>query len=97
MAQGTGRAIRDAQHSTDGFFTIDVALAGLQIDRKQSPLSGRYLRLEVEPGTDAHTACTKTAVHAKDTLRFEGAVLIDNDGPFLEIHPTMLDIEERKP
>ena len=95
--RGTGKAIRDAQHSTDGFFTIDVVLTGLLIGQTLSTVAGRYIRLEVKPGTDAHVICTKRKVRANAMIRFEGEVLIDNDGPFLEIHPKTLGIEEDKP
>ena len=86
--RGGGAPVRDAQHSTDGFWTIDVALDQFSI----GPLPGdlfrpRYLRLEIEPGTAAHEFCAATPPKAGTALTFGGAIVIDTDGPFLEIHP----------
>jgi hypothetical protein len=84
--KGSGRPVRDAQHSTDGFYTIDVALEALRISAEAAP-EGRYLRLEVEPGTRAHEACAEAPVRQGQLVSFGGAVVIDTDGPFLDIHP----------
>jgi hypothetical protein len=84
--EGSGRPVREAQHSTDGFYTIDVALEELRVGAEGAPLS-RYLRLEVEPGTRAHEVCSKTPVRQGILVTFGGALVIDTDGPFLEIHP----------
>jgi len=87
-AAATGRPVRDAQHSTDGFWTIDVVLAALTIGPSPADLSKpRYLRLEVEPETAAHAVCAARPIRAGDSLSFGGAVVIDTDGPFLEVHP----------
>ena len=93
MAQGAGRPVRNAQHSTDGFFTIDVALTELQVGQVHYALSISYIRLEVEPGTEAHTVCERTHVLAGAAIRFAGPVFVDHDGPFLEIHPRSLEVE----
>jgi hypothetical protein len=86
--RGSGRAVRDAQHSTDGFWTIDVALAGLDVAGVPADLSTpRYLRLEVEPGTKAHDVCAAAAPRSGARLEFGGAIVVDTDGPFLEVHP----------
>ncbi len=95
--EGTGRPVRDAQHSSDGFFTIDVFLTDLQIDQFRSIPTGRYIRLEVEPGTDAHMTCTNRIVGVGERIHFEGPILVDRDGPFLEIHPKTIEIEGIKP
>jgi hypothetical protein len=84
--EGSGRPVRDAQHSTDGFYTIDVALEALTVGG-QAALAGRTLRLEVEPGTRAHDVCAKAPVKQGTLVTFGGALVVDTDGPFLEIHP----------
>jgi hypothetical protein len=86
VGEGSGRPVRDAQHSTDGFYTIDVALQKLAVGAETAP-AGRCLRLEVEPGTRAHEVCAETPVTQGMLVTFGGALVIDTDGPFLEIHP----------
>ena len=87
-SEGKGRPVRDAQHSTDGFWTIDVALEQLTIGANPADLHPpRYLRLEVEPETPAHDVCAKNPIGPATDLTFGGPVVIDTDGPFLEVHP----------
>ena len=87
-AEGQGSPVRDAQHSTDGFWTIDIRLAALAIGQSPADLSAaRYLRLEVEPETAAHEVCAGNSIGPRTQLSFGGAVVIDTDGPFLEVHP----------
>jgi hypothetical protein len=87
-ARAGGSPVRDAQHSTDGFWTIDVSLAEFSIGPLEADLSSpRYLRLEVEPETPAHAICARTPVRQGAILSFAGAVVIDRDADFLEIHP----------
>jgi hypothetical protein len=87
-AKASGRPVRDAQHSTDGFWTIDIALEAFAIGSSAADLSSaRYIRLEVEPDTKAHVVCASTRVTAGLGLDFGGAVVVDTDGPFLEVHP----------
>ena len=92
-AEATGFPVRDAQHSTDGFWTIDVRLNDFRVGPGPADhgFSGtdiyRYIRIEVEPGTEAHSVCSRNPVAAGSLLSFGGPVLIDTDGPFLEIHP----------
>src|SRR5215831_14150267 len=87
-AEASGRPIRDAQHSTDGFWTIDVALASFSIGTSApEPAPPRFIRVEVEPETAAHTVCTARQITAETDIRFGGPVVIDTDGPFLEVHP----------
>jgi len=87
-AKAAGRPVRDAQHSTDGFWTIDVALDAFAIGTAAAVLSSRrYVRLEIEPDTKAHAVCAATPVTAGRKLDFGGAVVVDTDGPFLEVHP----------
>jgi len=83
---GSGRLVRDAQHSTDGFWTIDVALEDFAIAAYGAP-AGRFLRLECEPETGAHRVCTEKRLAADDRIRFAGPIVVDTDGPFLEMHP----------
>lgn len=83
---GRGRLVRDAQHSTDGFWTLDVALDSFEIGDLGAP-AGRFLRLECEPETAAHRVCEGRTLLADELLRFGGPIVIDTDGPFLEIHP----------
>jgi hypothetical protein len=86
MAAGEGVPVRTAQHSTDGFWTIDLKLVSLAIGATTAPPE-RYLRLEVEPETLAHSKCEQSTPTPASHIRFGGAVVIDTDGPFLEIHP----------
>ena len=87
-AKASGRPVRDAQHSTDGFWTIDVALASFAIGTTPAPLTPpKFLRLEVEPETKAHAVCAETRVRQGMLVSFGGAVVVDRDGPFLEVHP----------
>ena len=87
-AAASGRPVRDAQHSTDGFWTIDVRLAEFRIGTTSADLTrARFLRVEVEPGTKAQEVCAATRVLAGMEIAFGGAVVVDTDGPFLEVHP----------
>ncbi len=87
-AEAAGRPVRDAQHSTDGFWTIDVGLEELRIGTTPADLaSPRFLRVEIEPGTKAHAVCAAARVLAGMRIVFGGAVVVDTDGPFLEVHP----------
>jgi hypothetical protein len=86
--RGSGTPVRDAQHSTDGFWTIDVGLFAFTVAGSAADLSTpRYLRLEIEPDTKAHDACAKAPPKAGARLTFGGAIVIDTDADFLEIHP----------
>ena len=87
-AAASGRPVRDAQHSTDGFWTIDVGLEAFWIAAASADLAPpKFIRLEVEPGTKAHDVCAAAEVLAGTELAFGGAVVVDTDGPFLEVHP----------
>ena len=94
-AEGWGEAIHDAQHSTDGFWTIDVNLRLLSVRCGQRPSStmsgyGRCIRLEVRPHTSAHVTCAARHPKTGEQISFRGKVLIDHDGPWYEIHPETL-------
>ena len=87
-AKARGRPVRDAQHSTDGFWTIDVQVEAFRIGADTAdPMPQKFIRLEVEPETKAHDICATTAVREGIQLDFGGAVVVDTDGPFLEVHP----------
>jgi len=85
-AEASGSPVRDAQHSTDGFWTIDVGLDALRIGGASAE-PRRFLRLEIEPGTRAHEICERSQVVAGAALCFGGPIVVDTDGPFLELHP----------
>ncbi len=87
-ADGTGVLIRDAAHSSDKFYTIDVQLESLSVQGQQAG-AGRYLRIEVEPVGGAHTYANRNSLKKNDKVRFAGPVLIDTDlpSPFVEVHP----------
>lgn len=87
-ADAVGRPVRDAQHSTDGFWTMDVRLDAFWIGSTSADLTRtRFVRLELEPGTRAHKVCTRTRVLKDMQVAFGGALVVDTDGPFLEVHP----------
>ena len=86
-ARVVGVPVRPAQHSTDGFWTIDVELRLFQIGSVVA-VSPRYLRIEVEPDTFAHEVCSLHPVGPATRLELSGPVVIDSDaGGFLESHP----------
>lgn len=86
VAKSTGTPVRDAQHSSDGFWTIDMAISTFTISGVSSS-GDRFIRIEVEPGTKAHDICDTQLITSSSNLELGGAVVIDKDGPFLEIHP----------
>jgi hypothetical protein len=87
VALARGAAVRAAQHSTDGFWTIDMRLSDFSIGGRKAP-DGRYLRVEVEPGTRAHDVCAESRISEGARLEVGGEVVIDEDPPpFPEIHP----------
>jgi hypothetical protein len=87
IAIARGAAVRDAQHSTDGFWTIDLSVSELTIESLAAP-AGRYLRVEVEPGTAAHEVCASSRIERGAQLEVGGEVVIDREPPsFPEIHP----------
>ena len=86
-AEAVGVPVRDAAHSTDDFWTIDVELKAIVINGVRAPVARQYIRIEVEPVGRAHDFCDHRPITSSDTLQFGGPVLTDTDGPFLEIHP----------
>jgi len=90
-ASGVGRLYRDPKRSQDGLWTVDVELLSIDIGGVQKPNRPAYLRLEVKParfgGGHAHDFFDTQTIHKGDTVKFQGPVWVDKDGPFLEVHP----------
>jgi len=86
-ASAVGTPVRDAQHSTDGFWTIDLRLRSFTAgDAQLDPSQPRYVRVEVEPDTPAHAhALAKAGV----PVAVHGRVFIDthHGEQLIEIHP----------
>jgi hypothetical protein len=88
-ARAEGWVVRNAQWSTDKFYTIDLKLRSFVIgDRQLKPeLAGkRFVRLEIEPGTPAHKSAN---ARTNQIIRVEGIVLVDthHGDELIEIHP----------
>ncbi|MEX3856415.1 hypothetical protein AB3X94_20515 [Paraburkholderia sp. BR10923] len=88
VASAIGVAVREAQHSTDGFWTIDLRLSkfnagGAGYVGSDPP---RYVRIEVEPDTPAHAYAR---VRAGQQIAVRGRVFIDthHGEQLIEIHP----------
>ena len=92
VADGRGWLVRDAQHSTDGFWTADIRIEFIRIQgqvRWSQPPKFFYIRLEIEPRTSAHAVAWAQNPIKKDWhIAFQGPVLWDHDRSFLEVHPT---------
>jgi hypothetical protein len=93
-ADAEGLVVRDAQHSTDGFWTIDLWLSKFRVGTMDGMArvprgQGRAIRIEVKPGRAAHAALNNdenARPRKGDRIRFNGPVLVDH-GHFLEVHP----------
>jgi LysM domain len=89
---GIGRPVREAQLSTDGLWTVDVAISDFDIQGSQAP-PGRYVRLEVFPSTDAHASIDGHTPTSADVIRFRGPMMWDKDtdsehpNGHMEVHP----------
>jgi len=70
-AHVTGRLVRDAQRSTDGFWTMDLRLSSILI----------------EPKTTAHITVDRRPPRKAECVAVGGVVVVDTDADFLEIHP----------
>jgi hypothetical protein len=86
-AAAEGVLVREAAHETEGFWTLDVRLERFEIDKGRAP-SGRFLRVEVAPGTKAHDVTSANTLPEGTPVAFGGPILIDHDGDYLEVHPT---------
>jgi hypothetical protein len=87
QATAQGWAVRDAQYSTDGFWTIDVRLKEFIVGgRRLASNQQKFVRIEVEPNTPAHV---KAKVRANQLIKFSGRVLIDthHNEELIEVHP----------
>lgn len=91
-AVGVGRPIRDAQNSSDGIWTVDVAIAKLQVGDKFAP-TGRYIRLELLPGRDSSRSAAAHPPGPNDLIGFKGPLVWDKDTDgdhphgHMEMHP----------
>ena len=86
-ADGRGNLVRDAQHSTDGFWTADIEIIFFRIEKLVRWGPGLFIRLEIRPGRPAHLVANK-GIKARQKIAFKGPVLLDHDASFLEVHPT---------
>jgi hypothetical protein len=88
-ADGRGIPVRDAQYSTDGFWTVDVEIIFFRILKLVRHGPGLFIRLEVRPGRHAHAICeSHNGIKKGQKIAFKGLVLLDHDASFLEVHPT---------
>jgi hypothetical protein len=83
----TGTAIRQAQRSSGGWWTLDPADVHLAVGRTAATPPHRYIRVEVAPETTAAKVAGDTPIGPGTRLEVAGPVLVDTDGPFLEVHP----------
>ena len=89
---GIGRPVREAQLSTDGLWTVDVAISDLDVQGAKAP-PGRYIRLEIFPGLEAHSSVADHTPTSSDVIRFRGPMVWDKDTDgdhphgHMEIHP----------
>lgn len=91
---GVGIPVRDGQISTDGFWTVDLRLAddGFECQGQKAP-PGRFIRLEIVPGTAAHDSASARNPKPSDVIRFSGPMIWDKDkdddhpNGHMEVHP----------
>ncbi|MEO6324158.1 MAG: hypothetical protein ABIT01_01045 [Thermoanaerobaculia bacterium] len=81
-----GIPVRKAQGSSGGYFTLDLRLVKAEINGKQAK-PGRFLRIEIWPKTKAQEIAAKREITPESRVTVGGPVVVDTDGPFLEIHP----------
>lgn len=92
-AVGIGRPVREGQISTDGFWTVDLAISKFTIQGTEEDPTGRYIRLEIIPGTDAHDSVAARTPEPSDVIGFRGPMMwdkdTDSDHPHghMEVHP----------
>jgi hypothetical protein len=85
--EGTGIIARDAQYSTDGFWTLDVHITRLEEPVNRQVLDRGAIRLELRPGTASNLLATREPLKKGMMVWFTGDLLTDHDGAFLEVHP----------
>lgn len=82
-ADVTGTVVH-AAGSTDGFYTVDLAIEKLTVDSKPvEPLRSNFIRIEVLP---FRRKSPPLPVCRGEEVRVSGQLMWDADG-FLEIHP----------
>lgn len=88
-AKASGWLVRDAQYSTDGFWTIDIKLDSMSVAGVESTgTRGRFVRIEVEPNVEVHGAIGE-GLEQGHFIHFGGPVLIDthHNETLIEVHP----------
>jgi hypothetical protein len=91
-AVAQGYPVNRIGHSTDGLYTLDLKITSVSIEGTNEPsLPGHFIRVEFEPHNRAHenvaTAAQCLNPSTDVLVQVGGVVKIDEDGPFLEIHP----------
>lgn len=87
VERAEGVLVRDGQWSTDGFWTVDVRLSSFTVAGVVAS-ECRFIRLEIHPGTHAHTIAEATPLTTGTRIVFGGPLLVDHDPPgWLEVHP----------
>lgn len=90
-ASGIGRLYHPPARSQDGFWTVDIELLAFEVNGIKNTATPRFIRLEVKPsrfgGGRAHDFFDTQTVSVNETVKFQGPVFVDKDGPFLEVHP----------
>jgi hypothetical protein len=88
-----GRPVRAAQHGTDDFWTVDVAISFAAVEGHPVP-PGRYLRLELAPGMPANDSIAGHTPDSNDVIRVDGPLVWDKDKDpphfpdgHMELHP----------
>jgi len=75
-----GRPVRRAQHSTDGYWTIDLKIVWMQVGRRTiTERDNKYIRLEVRPDhRAAHAAVNRHPPGPRDLVSFGGLLQRDH-------------------
>jgi hypothetical protein len=90
-ARGRGVPYRNAVLSSDGFWTIDLALQSFSIGDVAKPSGERFIRLIIRPptwgGGKAHEVANSHYITTQDTVVFGGALVVDRvPASSLEVH-----------
>jgi hypothetical protein len=90
-ASGKGVPLYTAQLSSDGIYTVDVAIRHVEVEGQPVPdgEGAKYVRLEILPGRPSHASIGKRRPGCSDLIRFSGPLVWDKDPPHghMEIHP----------
>jgi hypothetical protein len=92
---GEGIVLYGVPHSSDDIYTVDVGLRVFRVGNTINSSGGRYIRVEVLPGTKAHKYLERHEIAKGQLVSFGGIVVWDTDliqsghrvKPFLEVHP----------